>query len=78
MPGQSRGYVLTASQQEALGAVLSAQDEEAHFEEEAKKAKTRKNAAVGRALRRGVPAPVLAHHLGVSDKRVYQMRDNTR
>jgi hypothetical protein len=78
MPGQSRSYSLTAGQQNQLEAVLDAKDESEHLESEAKKASTRLNAMVGRALRGGVPAQVLGHHLGVTTKRIYQMRDNSR
>jgi hypothetical protein len=79
MTGQSgRSYVLTATQQNALAGALEALATEERLEQEHAQAKTRKNAAVARALARGVPAPVLAGHFRVTVTRIYQMRDNTR
>lgn len=72
------GYVLTAEQQEALAEVLAEKDKGERIDQEAKRQAQRTNARVARALSRGVPAAVLAQHLGVSAQRVYQMRDNSR
>lgn len=63
---------LTRSQRRALNAVLSARTAQADRVHAAVLATKMK---VVKALEAGVPAVLLAEHLGVSRARVYQMRD---
>lgn len=63
---------LTRSQQRALDAVLAARSVEP---DRVQAAVLTTKVKVAKALDAGVPAVVLAEHLGVTRARVYQMRD---